>query len=74
MRDPQLQVLDEITDLLGPDERRVLVVLARRLLAGQQQYGRLRLATDARDWRHERAQEIQDLLIYTAFEELKAAG
>ncbi len=64
-------LLDVVAEL-GPDERRVLVVLARRLLEGQQVYGRLDLAQDRRDFRHERALEVQDLLIYSAFAELVA--
>ncbi len=49
---------------LGPDERRVLLVLARRLLAGQCAYGRLDVARDGRDWRRERADELADALVY----------
>jgi hypothetical protein len=56
---------------LGPDERRVVAHLAARLLEGQRRYGRLSLALDARDWKAERAEEISDLLVYTAFESLK---
>jgi hypothetical protein len=63
-----LQTIEE----LGQDERRVLLALARRLLFGQKAYGRLDLANDRRDWRKERSLEIQDLLVYSAFEELKA--
>jgi hypothetical protein len=59
---------------LGPDERRVLLVLARRLLAGQTTYGRLDVATDGRDWRKERAEELADALIYGAIVEVAAAS
>jgi len=58
---------------LGEDERRVLLLLAHRLLEGQKHYGRLDLANDPRDWRRERAQELADVLVYGAFEELKGA-
>lgn len=58
---------------LGEDERRVIALLARRLLDGQRQYGLLDLARDARDFRRERGEEIADLLVYTAFAELKAS-
>jgi len=58
---------------LGEDERRVLLLLAHRLLEGQRHYGRLDLANDPRDWRRERAQELADVLVYGAFEELKGA-
>jgi hypothetical protein len=59
---------------LGDDEVRVMVTLGRRLLLGQQTYGRLDLATDSRDWRQERTAEIIDLLVYSAFETLRREG
>ncbi|HSY21821.1 MAG TPA: hypothetical protein VK841_06890 [Polyangiaceae bacterium] len=43
-----------------------MLLLARRLLAGQHAYGRLDVAHDARDWRKERADELADALIYGA--------
>jgi hypothetical protein len=58
---------------LGPNEREVLLVLARRLFVGQQRYGLLN-PKDGRDWRTERAYEIQDLLIYSAIAELAAVS
>ncbi len=67
-----LELDGELADL-GVDERRVLLVLARRLLAGQRHYGRLDVATDRRDWRRERSEEIADLLIYSAIAELAEA-
>jgi hypothetical protein len=57
---------------LGADERRVLLGLARRLLAGQHAYGRLDLAKDGRDWRKERADDLADALIYGAIAEVAA--
>ena len=63
--------LGEVLAELGADERKVMLVLARRLLEGQKCYGRLDLANDARDFRHERASEVADLLIYSAFAELQ---
>ena len=56
----------------GREERHVLLVLARRLLAGQHAYGRLDLAHDARDFRRERAEELADALCYGAFAEVAA--
>jgi hypothetical protein len=56
-----------LLDELGPEEHEVLLVLGRRLLAGQRQYGRLDLARDPRDWKREAAEEAADLAIYTAF-------
>jgi hypothetical protein len=55
---------------LGPDEIKVLTVLARRLLAGQRHYGRLDVRTDGRDWRRERAEELADALVYGAIAEV----
>jgi hypothetical protein len=56
---------------LGPNEREVLLILARRLFVGQERYGLLD-PHDGRDWRRERAEELQDLLVYTAIAELAA--
>jgi hypothetical protein len=64
---------DELLDVvreLGVDERRVLLVLARRLLAGQATYGRLDLVHDGRDWRRERGAELADALVYGAIAEV----
>jgi len=55
---------------LGADEARTLLVLARRLLAGQRTYGRLDLAHDGRSWRRERAEELADALVYGAIAEV----
>ena len=68
-----MQELDAIVRELGEEERRVLCVLAGRLLAGQKAYGRLHLAGDPRDWRSERAEEIADALVYGAIAEVAAA-
>jgi hypothetical protein len=58
---------------LGPDERRVLLVLAQRLRAGQKAYGRLDVVNDRRDWRRERAEELADALVYGAIAEVARA-
>jgi hypothetical protein len=63
----------DVIDRLGPDERRVLLALARRLLTGQTTYGMLSVATDGRDWLRERSEELQDALVYTAIAEVAAA-
>lgn len=76
MGDVVSDALDELSFVvsqMGPDEVRVMVVLARRLLEGQRAYGRLDLATDRRDFRAERAAEIADMLMYSAFAELQAS-
>lgn len=66
------ELLDVVAEL-GTDERRVLLVLARRLLQGQRQYGRLDVAGDRRDWRRERAEELADALVYGAIAEVARA-
>jgi hypothetical protein len=63
--------LDAVCAELGDDEIRTLVCLARRLLEGQRCYGRLDVAHDPRDFRRERSEEIQDLLVYSAFIDLQ---
>lgn len=65
--------LDTMLDELEPDAVASIAYLADRLLVGQRCYGKLDLATDRRDWRKERTAEIGDLLVYTAFLELKAS-
>ena len=56
---------------LGPDEVRVIEYLARRLLEGQREYGRIDLVADPRDFARERCAEIGDLLVYSAFQALR---
>lgn len=63
----------ELCGQLGDDERTVLARLAERLRDGQAAYGRLDLARDSRDWTAERAAELEDVLIYSAFEAVKRA-
>ena len=58
------RTLEEITRELGPDELRVLKKIAERLAMGQKQYGRLRLAHDARDFRKEAIEELLDAVVY----------
>jgi hypothetical protein len=70
--DPKVIELAVVVDQLGADERCVLLVLARRLLSGQEAYGRLDLASDPRDWRRERAEELADALVYGAIAEVAA--
>jgi len=63
--------LDALLCALGTDELRTLRYLAERLLEGQRLYGAVDLANDPRDFLKERAEELGDALIYTAFAELK---
>lgn len=58
-------------DRLGPDEIRTIKVLAERLLEGQRRYGQIDIASEPRDFVKERSEEIQDLLIYTAFQTVR---
>lgn len=59
---------------LGPDERRVLAVLADRLGMGQRTYGLLNIAGDPRDWTREAVEEARDLAVYLAAELLRRGG
>lgn len=56
---------------LADEECAVLVLLARRLLSGQQTYGRLNLARDTRDLDWARGEELADMLVYGAMAELR---
>lgn len=51
---------------LGDDELQVLVFVACRLAAGQEQYGRLDIKRDPRDWKRELGEEAADALVYSA--------
>jgi hypothetical protein len=64
------ELLDVVAEL-GTDERRVLLALARRLLAGRRTYGRLDVAEDPRDWRSEAAEELLDGAVYLARETMR---
>lgn len=63
--------LAAIVDELGAEEVMVLGLLAKRLLEGQTTYGRLHLATDARDLEAERGAELADAAIYHGMLELR---
>jgi len=65
------KALDATLDQLEPDAVATIAYLADRLLMGQRYYGKIDLATDPRDWVKERREELGDLLVYTAFGELK---
>ena len=62
--------LEEITAGLGPDELRVLVLIAERLARGRSQYGKLRIESDSRDWSREAREEALDLCVYSAIHSL----
>jgi hypothetical protein len=58
---------------LGKQERDVLIYLAKRLKKGQDQYGELALLDDPRNLETERAEELGDLLVYTAMAAVQRA-
>lgn len=62
--------LQSVCQSLGGAELGVLRLLARRLLHGQVKYGQLEHVLDKKDWRLERSEELEDLLVYTAIYEL----
>lgn len=66
------QELSTILDEYGEQEREVLIIVARRLLAGQRTIGRLDVHTDRRDWGQERREELHDALVYAAIGEFAA--
>lgn len=49
---------------LGTDERRVLLTVAQRLVAGRATYGELKLESDRRDMRQEAFEEAIDGFAY----------
>ncbi len=51
---------------LGAEERAILHLVAERLHMGQQRFGRFTVATDARDFGQEAAEEVADALVYAA--------
>ena len=58
--------LTQSTAELGPDELRVLVLVAERLATGRRRYGPLDLAGDRRDFQGEALEEVADALVYAA--------
>ena len=64
--------LRALLDEGGGDERRVMLFVARRLIAlGQRAYGVLDIGSDPRNFMRERNEEIGDQLVYTALDALK---
>ena len=58
-------------DELGPDERRVVALVAERLAAGRADYGRLNVAADPRSFAGEAAEELIDAVAYIAMSALR---
>lgn len=69
-----LDTLREIAEQLSPDARSVLLLIARRMQKGQEQYGWLDLKNDKRNWRQEIREELLDALVYDAMEEVQRNG
>ena len=74
MNSPEASALAAALAVLGPDERRVVLLVAKRLALGAKAYGKLRVEGDARDWRHEASEEALDLAVYLACETLRREG
>ncbi len=64
--DELLSHLGHLAAQLNVDELTVLARIASRLVAGQQQYGALGMATDPRDMRVEWQEELFDACVYGA--------
>jgi hypothetical protein len=65
--------LNGVVHALGHDEVKVLTRIAERLQLGRRAYGPLHLAHDARSFRSKEArEEIEDALVYFAFEWLRS--
>ena len=56
---------------LDDDSLLVVDMLVQRMLAGREEYGRLDIGTDLRDWAAEGAEEAIDLAAYLAIGLLK---
>ena len=67
----ELYELWQIVQRLNADERAPLLVLARRIAMGREQYGALDLATDSRDFRSELLEELADGVAYAVWAKRK---
>lgn len=61
-----------LAQTLGDDECKVLAYIGARLAMGQEQYGKLDIAGDKRDWERELTEELGDSPVYMALAVLKA--
>jgi len=74
IREPEgdpLEPLRNSARQLGPDELRVLVTIAERLVAGRAVYGELHVADDPRRMKQEAGEELLDACVYLAADVLK---
>lgn len=65
------QALVSVSRSMGPDERRVLLLVAERLAMGEGVYGQLAIATDRRDMMREASEELIDAAVYLAIATLQ---
>ncbi len=56
---------------MGQYELDAQLMLARKINAGCDKYGKLNLATDTRNWDHETRDEILDAIHYRVFQQLQ---
>lgn len=61
-----LIALSRIWHTLEPQAQDVLLDIARRLRAGQAEYGRMDVHKDPRDFLDEAAEEAMDIVVYAA--------
>lgn len=61
---PPEELLDTVTEL-GVYERKILLLIARRLLLGQKHYGKF-CPNIPKDWVKEEAEELADAWVYRA--------
>ena len=73
-------LIDDVTELRGVaeqlshDARLALLRIARRMLAGQKQYGALHLERDQRVWKDEIREELLDAVVYMEFLDIANAN
>ncbi len=65
--------LNRIWHRLEPQAQTVLLDIARRLAAGQAEYGVMDVHTDTRDYLQEAAEEALDFAVYAAMQRLRDA-
>lgn len=66
--------LEDIFEVLEPQARLVLLAIARRLHAGQKEYGVMDVFDGKRDYFDEAAEESLDFVVYHAMHKLKMGG
>jgi hypothetical protein len=65
-----MEALERVSD----QEFEVVALVAEGVLSGEAKYGRLDVATDARDFRDELIEELRDGLVYAHAEILRERG